>query len=412
VADPILRIPIDDAAFKRYMEAFERYQSQLDEQPEKWAESNEQVREGVAANMALADAIGQSVSAAIRLGDAQSRNAQRRKREAEDSDVEEQRASGWRRKALDHVQEFNRSASTAVRSFSSFAAGGKGAGGMFGMIADAGKGLGGDIGAVVNLLGHTLNAGYEINNAVSDKGLFARGIGASLGQQEGFHNNLGRYTNTDQGIDAVMNARGTPQEWWQFNSLGVDRTKGSNAEVYGNVLRKQAELAKRFTDKNGTTNWAQVDPRGGSAFGTTHEDLNRLKGLSGADLDKAIKDAVAFKTPLADKQIDAATKSVVAMDNLTTRVQDQTQALTVGLSPQLDKLTTGMGRLADVAEKLAGILSFADPTKASPVGLVTGGKYKNAWDYLGDAIGGVEEARPPVLQRLGVVKSDVLDIED
>lgn len=357
MADPVLRIPIDDAAFKRYMEAFERYQSQLEEQPEKWADANEKVLEGVAANMALADAIGQSVAAAVRLGDTQERNAQRRKREAENSDVEEQRASGWRRKALDHVQELNRSASTAVRSFGGFAAGGKGAGGMFGMIADAGKGLGGDIGAVVSLIGHTLNAGYEINNAVSDKGMFARGIGATIGQQEGFHNNLGRYTNTDQGIDAVMNARGSPDQWWQFNSLGVHGYRGdkSNAQVYGDVLRSQVDLAKRNTH-NGVTDWFAADPRGASAFGTTHEDLNRL--MKAPDLDKAIKEAIAFKTPLADKQIDAATKSVIAMDNLTTRLTDNTQALTVSLSPQIDKLTSGMDKLIDITGKLYDLLSF------------------------------------------------------
>src|SRR5882672_4592188 len=107
------------------MEAFERYQSQLQDQPEMWTDTNEKVLEGVAANLSMADAIGASVAAAIRLGDVQQRNASRRKREAEDSDIEEQRASGWRRKALDHVQELTRSASTVVRSFGGFAAGSK-----------------------------------------------------------------------------------------------------------------------------------------------------------------------------------------------------------------------------------------------------------------------------------------------
>lgn len=363
MADPVLRIPIDDAAFKRYMEAFERYQSQLREQPNMWAEANAEVLDGVSANLALADAIGASVSAAMRLGDAQNRNAQMRKREAENSEAEEQRASGWRRKALDHVQELNRSAGTVVRSFSTLAAGSGGSGGLFGMLAN--NKLGGEIGEIASIVGKVVNAGYDINNAVSDKGLFARGIGATLGQQEGFHNNLGRYTNTDQGLDAVMNARGTPQEWWKFNALGVDRTKGSNADVYGNVLRSQAELAKRYTDKNGVTNWAQVDPRGGSAFGTTHEDLNRLKGLSGADLDKAIRDAVSFKTPLQDKQIDAATKTVIAMDNNTQKITDLAQAMTTQLNPAMDKLTQGIDSLTDIAGKIYDLLSFnwfGDPT--------------------------------------------------
>lgn len=370
MADPVLRIPIDDEAFKRYMAAFERYQDQLREQPDMWADTNAEVLEGVAANLSLADAIGSAVASAIRLGDAEQRNADRRKKGREDEDAEEQRASSWRRKALDHVQELNRSGSAVIRSFSGFASGSTGTGGLFGMISSAGKGIGGTIGSVLNIAGHALNAGYEINNAVSDKGLFARGIGATIGQQEGFHNNLGRYTNTDQGLDAVMNARGSPDQWWQFNSLGVDRTKGSNADVYGNVLRKQAELAARFTDKNGVTNWAQVDPRGGSAFGTSHEDLNRLKGLSGTALDKAIKDAASFKSPLADKQIDAATKSVTAMDNLTTTLTDKTQAAVVSLDGGLDKATNAIDKLSKLMEKIVNLFpsSWTGGGAATPSG--------------------------------------------
>lgn len=366
--DPVLRIPIDDAAFKRYLAAFQRYQEQLREQPDMWEHANEAVLDGVAANLSLADAIGQSVSAALRLGNVEERNAQRRRKDAQDEDAEQQRSSSWRRKALDHVQELSRTSASIVRGFGSFASGANGTGGLFSGISDIGKGLGGTLGGLVNLAGHVLNAGYEVNNAVSDKGLFARGIGTSISGQEGFQNNLGRYTNTDQGIDAVMNARGSPDQWWQFNALGVDRTKGSNTDVYGNVLRSQAALAKRFTDANGVTNWAQVDPRGGSAFGTTHEDLNRLKGLSGTALDKAIQTAVSFKSPLGDKQTDAATKSVVAMDNLTTRVRDSAQAMAVGFDPALDKATKGLTDLAAVAEKIVSLfpsnwnLNDATPT--------------------------------------------------
>lgn len=367
MAEPVLRIPIDDTAFQRYMEAFNRYQQQLRDQPEMWSDTNAEVLQGVTTNLALADAIGEAVSAAVRLGDAERRNEQGRRKAAQDETADEIRAAGWRRKALDHVQELSRSSSTVVRSFGSIAGGTKGAGGLLGMIADGGKSLGGDIGALIGLVGHTLNAGYEANAAVSDKGLFARGIGATLGQQEGFHNNLGRYTNTDQGIDAVMNARGSPDQWWQFNALGVKgiQSDKSNAEVYGDVLRKQVELAKRYTT-NGVTNYAAIDPRGATAFGTTHEDLNRLKGLSGADLDKAIKDAVSFKTPLQDKQIDAATKSTIAADNLATRVVDNTQMLAVGMAPALDKTVEGLNRLTDVAGKIYEQLSGANKSVVPP----------------------------------------------
>lgn len=352
MADPVLRIPIDDEAFKRYMEAFERYQTRLQDQPDMWAETNEAVLAGVAANLSLADAIGQAVSAAVRLGDTERRNEQVRKKGAQDEDTEQVRASSWRRKALDHVQELGRSASTVARSFGSFAAGG-GTGGMFGMVSAIGKGMGGSIGGLVNMAGHVLNAGYEVNSAVSDKGQFARGIGTSIGQQEGFQNNLGRYTNTDQGIDSVMNGRGSPQDWASFQMLGVDRNKGSNAEVYGNVLRKQAELAKRHMDANGNIRFYETDPRGGSAFGTSHEDLNRL--VRAPNLNKAIQEAVDRKSPL-DRQIDAATKSATAIDTLTTTLTDKTQAAIVGLDVGLNKTIAAIDKLTKVVEKIISLL--------------------------------------------------------
>jgi hypothetical protein len=352
--DPVLRIPVDDGAFQKYLEAFQRYQGQLEQQPEMWENANEGVHDGIAANLALADAIGASVAAAVRLGSVQDRNSQARKRDAQEADAEEQRSSAWRRKSLDHVQELSRTAATVVRGFTSFATGG--GGGLFGGISAIGKGLGGTIGGLVNLAGHTLNAGYEINSAVSDKGQFARGIGATINEQEGFHNNLGRYTNTDQGIDAVMNARGTPQDRWQFNALGVKGAESnkSNAELYGDVLKAQVRLAQKYT-RNGVTNYAAVDPRGGSAFGTTHEDLNRL--MKAPNLDKAIADAVTFKTALGEKQTDAATKSAVAVDNLTTKVTDAAQALVVGLDPGLDKATKGLNDLYDAAERVVGVVN-------------------------------------------------------
>lgn len=352
--EPVLRIPVDDEAFQRYMEAFGRYQEQLREQPEMWEDVNSSVRDGIAANLSLADAIGASVAAAVRLGDVQERNAQRRRKDSQDEDAEQQRASTWRRKALDHVQELSRTSASIVRGFGNFASGANGTGGLFSMVSDVGKGLGGTLGGIVNLVGHALNAGYEINNAVSEKGLFARGIGTSISGQEGFQNNLGRLVNTDQGIDAVMNARGNASQWADFARLGVrgftDPSK-SNTDLYADVLRQQARIAQRYT-KGNYTNWQLADAFGASAFGTTHEDLNRI--MKDPDLAGKIAAAQSFKSPLADKQTDAATKAVIAQDNLTTHVRDTAQAFAVGFDPALDKATAGLSKLAALAEKIVG----------------------------------------------------------
>lgn len=354
--DPVLRIPVDDSAFQRYMEAFNRYQEQLEAQPEMWQEANEGVRDGVAANLALADAIGASVSAAVRLGEQQERNAQRRKRDAEDEESEAKRAASWRSRAIDHVKELSRVTSTVVRTLGDIAGGHAGATGLFGVVSTVGKQIGGTLGGVINLAGEALNANYIANNAISDKGQFARGIGATVGQQEGFQTQLGRYVNTDQGIDAVMNARGTPNQWWQFNSLGVRdyRSNKSNADLYGEVLRAQVAIARRYTH-NGYTDWFAADPRGASAFGTTHEDLNRL--MHAPDLNKAIREAETFKSPV-DKQIDASTKSAVATDKLAQILTDKTQVGLTSVNTAVDRLTEALTKLTGYAETIANVLSF------------------------------------------------------
>lgn len=355
--DPVLRIPVDDAAFQRYLDAFQRYQTQLQDQPEMWEESNAAVRDGVAANLALADAIGASVAAAVRLGDQQARNAQQRERDAQRQDAEQKRASSWRRAAIDHVQELSRTTASVVRSLGGFARDGT-AGGLFGMVSGLGRQLGGSLGGIVNLTGEALNANYIANNAISDKGNFARGIGATISQQEGFQTQLGRYVNTDQGIDAVMNARGNPAATAGFRMLGVDFTKGSNADVYAETLRAQVRLAERNMDKNGNIRFYATDPRGGSAYGTSHEDLNRLVAADRAGgLEQAIKEAVSFKSP-ADKLIDASTKSAVATDKLATIMTDDTQVSLTTLNAGTNKLTEALTKLSGDVENITSLLSF------------------------------------------------------
>lgn len=380
--DPVLRIPVDDAAFKRYLEMFQRYQDQLGAQPEMWQETNEAVGDGIAANLALADAIGAAVSAAVRLGIEQDRNTEKTKRAAQEEEANAQRASDWRRKSLDHVQELSRATTSVVRGFASFATGG--GGGLFGGISSIGKTIGGPIGGIVDLAGHVLNAGYEINNAVSDKGQFARGIGTDISGQEGFHNNLGRYVNTDQGMDAIMNARGSADGLAPFYTLGVDYKHGTDAEVLARVYRAQTALAKRHLNANGGIKFYETDPRGGSAFGTSHEDLNRL--VHAKDLDKAIQDAVSFKSPL-DKQIDAATKSAVATDNFTTKLMDAVQSMGVGLDPALDKATKSLLDLFNAVEKVVGFFNgkafeMGASSAGGKVGVDADAKFRAAHPWL------------------------------
>lgn len=355
--EAVLRIPIDDEAFKRYLQAFEKYQTQLRAQPDMWTDTNETILETVNAGGALVDTINRQVDAAQRLGNIESRNAQRKRKEMQDEDSEQKRQQSWRRQALDHVQELSRASGSIVRSFGNFASG-SGTGGLFGGVASIGNDLGGTLGGIVKLAGHVLNAGYEINKAVSDKGQQAIGIGTGVGRMEGAQNYLGAFTDPVAGIDAVTNARGSPGQWASFARMGIKPRKGEdNADLWGRIIRRAADIGEQATGPDGQVRQDMAGAKGAYDF-MSPEDLRRIiardkAGMLNSDIANARNSQAG--NPLTDKAVQSATSLVQAQDNLVTTVRDSAQALGVKFDPALMAATKGLQDLANVAEKIVGL---------------------------------------------------------
>lgn len=383
MAEPVLRIPVDDAAFKRYIDAFKKYQTQLEQQPGMWNNTNEAILDAVNAGSAFADTIQRSIDNTQRLGNVEDRNRRERRRDAQETEQEAKRQSSWRQQALSHVQELSRTSSSIVRGLGNLGAGGGRKGGIFKLVEGMGlEGLGG-IGAVVGGVAAAAFANYKMNDTLSDKGQAAIGMGASLSNQQGFKNNLGRFVDTDQGIDAVMNARGDARQWAPFATLGVKDFRGpsSNSQIYAEVLQKQVELARKNT-KNGITNWNMVDPLGGTAFGTTHEDINRL--MKAPDLKDAISKSLNFKSAAGDKEIESATKAAAATDTFTTRIEDGILALNTKFNPAIGSATDALDKLTSKIMGLVGMIP--DISMPSTSDIMSAGANPGA--AIGGGIGG------------------------
>jgi len=373
VAEAVLRIPVDDAAFKRYIEAFKRYQTELRAQPDMWSGVNEQILEAVNAGDALVESITRQVDAATRLGTVEERNAQRRRRAAQDEDADEARAASWRRKALDHVQALSRSTSKVTRTLKvaglhlSKGSIGEAAGGLI-------EGIGGAIGATVALGGAALVGGYEANKGVAGKGQKAIGIGANVGQMEGFQNYLGKFADTTSGIDATANALGDPAMWASFAKLGVRQRKGeSTAEVYADIVKRSTKIAEQALDKNGNIRLDYASAHGALDF-FTPEELRRLiardkAGKLAGDISNSLsseKNNPLNNMDEIQKATDTAQKADVALSLAADSAQDalakKLRPAVIGAANALLDLTNGIEGPSDGSGGYKGLFRIRHQT--------------------------------------------------
>ena len=69
MAAPILKIPVDDSAFKRFMEAFGKYQENLKGQPEMWKDVNREAANFAALGASIVTDINNQIEATQQLAE-------------------------------------------------------------------------------------------------------------------------------------------------------------------------------------------------------------------------------------------------------------------------------------------------------------------------------------------------------
>lgn len=379
----MLRIPIDDAAFKAYLEAFKRYQTQLGEQPDMWAEINERIIENVTVADALASAINRQIDNATRLGNVEERNVQRKHKERQEEETEQQRASKWRLTALGHVQELSRTSATITRGLSNFGNGGTGFQGLNGGVAKVAEVLGGALGGFGALLGSGLAlaggavvAGYESNKRIVGEQIQASGIGArNIGRMESFRNVFGTQVglDTDTGINSVANSLSPGSgEWTALQQLHIKPRKGESAdEVYSDVIGRQYSLLKKYRNADGSPNLQALKALGAMSFGTDANALRNLDTKTPVEIRSLQQQALHGQdgNPLSDiEKNKKAMQSVTDAQQALSKAEDTaTSVLSDLFTPALKEAVKALNGLSNIANHIVSLFPKSwNPSSAIP----------------------------------------------
>lgn len=326
MATPILKIPIDDAAFQRYLATFNKYQEQVKAQPEMWKGINEGMGSLALAGAAIAAEIAHQAEETRKLASEEKRREDAQKKAAKekaDLDKEEanrdKEAAARRKHAIDQVKEYSRSLAEAAVNLGKWAIIGEGASLAAGALTFWGL--------------DRLVAG------VGEQRRSAQGLGVSMGQQQGSNLFMQRYFDVNSVLENVANAQATPSSWGLFRMMGVD----PNGKDPNQLMNEMAVSARRmFIADRGNLGLAQAQ---GLTQIFNPDDLRRL----------------AAEKPELLKQSIAASNKYAADDGLRDEVGRKWQDFMINLdhaglkikNALIDKLTVleNNGDLDKIIEK-------------------------------------------------------------
>jgi len=383
VPAPILTIPIDDAAFQRYLKTFAKYQEQLKSQPEMW--------KGINQSAAAMATVGAEVSAAIA---AQADNTKRLMSEEEKREDALQKArkneeaankarvradeaeTRRRKRAIEQVKEYTRGLAEATVSLGKWAMFGGGASLAMGALSFWG------LDRFVAGVGQERRA--------------AQGVGVSMGQRQGLGLNMQRYFDVNQTLETVANAQADPAQWGVLRMMGLN-PKGKDPAQ----LTNEAALAARSMFLKGNQNLALAQAQGLTQI-FSPDDLRRLAA-----------------TPLKELQASIATSNKFAKNNgLSDEVGRKWQDFTIkmdtaGLALKnklIDRLSVLEPSLGKLTEAFTGlVLNILTPVNLKLLGdgisvfakYIGDGKFQDDFKSLMENVSGLGRAISDALVMLG-----------
>lgn len=315
---PILKIPVDDAAFQRYLATFNKYQEQVAAQPEMWKGINEGMSALTLAGAAIAAEIAhqanetRSLAAEEKKREEAQRKAAKEKADADKDEADRDKQAAARRKhAIDQVKEYSKGLAEAAVNLGKWAIIGEGASLAAGALTFWGL--------------------DRFVAGVGEERRLSQGLGVSMGQRQGLGINMQRYFDVNSVLETVTNAQATPSSWGVFRMMGIDPNGKDTAQ-----LTNEAAVAARrmFIADRGNLGLA-------GAQGLTQifspDDLRRLAATPEKDLRQSITDSAA-NAGLSD---EVGRKWQQFNINLETAGLKLKNAL-------IDRLTTLEGPLSDV----------------------------------------------------------------
>jgi hypothetical protein len=311
MATPILRIPVDDAAFKKFLETFNKYQSALGKQEDAWADIND-------ALVQMTENMEQQKEAAAGLTEEENRRAEALKKIAEeqrDADKEQEardkEASKRRQHAINQVREYARGVASAAMSLTKWVS------------IDSALAFGG---SMLSMYGLDRFANYA-----GDARRQASGMGISIGQMQRTSVAMSPYFNAEQTIDRIANMAGDPTQMAPLLMMGLNPRGKDPAEL---TLQAASRARSMFIKNKG--NLAISEAQGLTQL-FSPEELRRMAHESNADFsaDQRLARNAAVNKGLDDKTARKWQQFTMTLDNAGYSLKNQL----------IDKLTTLVGPL-------------------------------------------------------------------
>lgn len=357
---PILKIPIDDAAFQRYLRSFQKYQEELKSQPDMWKSINTSILDTAAAGAAISAEITHQTEKTRLLAKEEAKReaaakamAKRRKDEDKEEEKRADTEKARRQKAIDQVKKYATDMKDVAMDLGKWTMGG---------------GLLGIVGSALGLFG--LN---DMMVGVGQERRLASGMGVSMGQRQGMSMQMQRYFDVNSTLENVANMQANPGSWGTFKMMGINPQGKDPATL---TYEAAAAARRMFIADKGNLMLAQ-------AQGLTNvfqpDDLRRMAAESPSQFNASMRQGRQFQG-LNDSVGRKWQNFEIALDTAGTKLKNSLIDKLTVLEPGLQTVVTKFGEMAEVI-----LDKFGPPLlKGLAEGLDSFAKYLNTPQFKQD----------------------------
>jgi len=337
VPPPIVKIPVDDAAFKRFLDTFNKYQKELAAQPEMWKGMNEGMVNAALSGAAIAAEIAHQAEATKELAEAEAKRDKAMQKAADDAAKEAEKAkkrdedAAKRRKdAIDQVKNYTKSLAEAAVSMGKWAA------------IDVGMGIGGAV-----LGGFGLK---ELGDWAGGQRKQAMGLGVSTSELIKSRLTLGRYISPESSLENLANLKSSAAGQTALGQMGITNAQNkSPTQLLMEAAEKAASAMNKYKGSPAQLDVVSDALGFGKVFGP--DDLRALAAAQANknELHKTIaKGNQTWATLGINDQTGQKWQDFSAtIDAVGLKLKDHLADKLTVLAPNLEKVTDAFGNLID-----------------------------------------------------------------
>lgn len=326
MATPILKIPVDDAAFKKFIETFNKYQKALGDQDSAWADINDALNKMTESMEKQKEAASDLTEEERDRAKALKEIADQQKRIDTEQEARDTEASKRRQKAINQVREYGRGVASAAMSLTKW----------FSISSAVGIGTG--------ILG-----GFGLgrfSEYAGDARRQASGMGISIGQMQRTNVAMSPYFDSSSTIGRVANMAGDPTQIAPLLMMGLNPRGADPAEL---TLQAASRARSMFIKSKG--NLAIAEAQGLTQI-FSPEELRRMSNASSSEFtaDQNLARKESINQGLSDKTARKWQQFTMTLDNAGYKLKNALiDKLTVFAAPggPLENLVNAFVKMTD-----------------------------------------------------------------